>query len=39
MTSPLPPRPLPKLVDLRDGVATYDEGYWRKRPDWTREPG
>lgn len=31
------PRPLPKLVDLADGVATYDEGYWRKRPDWTRE--
>lgn len=27
--------PLPKLVDLRDGVATYDEGYQRKRPDWT----
>jgi NADH-quinone oxidoreductase subunit F len=34
------PRPLPlwKLVDLRDGVATYDESFWRKRPDWTYEP-
>jgi NADH-quinone oxidoreductase subunit F len=31
--------PLPKLVDLRDGVATYDESFWRKRPDWTYEPG
>jgi len=29
------PRPLPKLLDLRGGVATYDERYWRKRPDWT----
>lgn len=29
--------PLPKLVDLRDGVATYDETFWRKRPDWTYE--
>jgi len=27
--------PLPKIVDLRDGVATYDESFWRKRPDWT----
>lgn len=27
--------PLPKLVDLRDGHATYDESFWRKRPDWT----
>ena len=30
--------PLPKLVELRDGVATYDESFWRKRPDWTYEP-
>jgi NADH-quinone oxidoreductase subunit F len=29
--------PLPKLVDLRDGVATYDESFWRKRSDWTYE--
>ena len=29
------PRPMPKLLDLTDGVATYDEAFWRKRPDWT----
>ena len=28
-------RPIPKLVDLADGVATYDERFWPKRPDWT----
>jgi NADH:ubiquinone oxidoreductase subunit F (NADH-binding) len=28
-------RPIPKLVDLHDGTATYDERFWRKRPDWT----
>jgi NADH-quinone oxidoreductase subunit F len=33
------PRPMPKLLDLADGVATYDESFWRKRPDWTYEPG
>ena len=27
----------PKLVDLADGVATYDEHHRRKRPDWTYE--
>jgi len=27
----------PKLVDLVDGVATYDERHRRKRPDWTYE--
>jgi NADH-quinone oxidoreductase subunit F len=34
------PRPLtmPKLVDLTAGVATYDQTYSRKRPDWTFEP-
>jgi NADH:ubiquinone oxidoreductase subunit F (NADH-binding) len=31
-------RPMPKLADLADGTATYDESYWRKRPDWTYEP-
>ena len=31
-------RPIPKLVDLDGGYATYDESYWRKRPDWTYEP-
>jgi NADH-quinone oxidoreductase subunit F len=36
------PRPrrlaIPKLVDLANGVATYDETFWRKRPDWTFDP-
>jgi NADH:ubiquinone oxidoreductase subunit F (NADH-binding) len=34
------PRQLPiwSLLDLRDGVATYDEKLWRKRPDWTYDP-
>jgi NADH-quinone oxidoreductase subunit F len=27
----------PKLVDLADGVATFDEHHRRKRPDWTYE--
>ena len=27
--------PIPKLVDLADGRAVYDESFWRKRPDWT----
>jgi NADH-quinone oxidoreductase subunit F len=30
--------PMPKLVDLSDGVAVYDETFWRKRPDWTYDP-
>ncbi len=29
------PRPMPKLLDLVDGQATYDESFWRKRADWT----
>jgi NADH:ubiquinone oxidoreductase subunit F (NADH-binding) len=29
------PRPIPKLIDLAGGVATYDERFWSKRPDWT----
>ncbi len=28
-------RPIPKLLDLDGGVATYDERFLRKRPDWT----
>ncbi|MBK5221442.1 MAG: SLBB domain-containing protein [Acidimicrobiia bacterium] len=34
------PRPveLPKLVDLRDGVATYDRRHHLKQPDWTYLP-
>jgi NADH:ubiquinone oxidoreductase subunit F (NADH-binding) len=27
--------PIPKLVDLTDGRAVYDESFWRKQPDWT----
>jgi NADH-quinone oxidoreductase subunit F len=30
--------PIPKLVDLADGTATYDDAFWRKRPDWTYGP-
>lgn len=30
--------PMPKLVDLAGGRATYDESFWRKRPDWTYDP-
>jgi NADH-quinone oxidoreductase subunit F len=30
--------PLPKLLDLRDGRAVYDDSFWRKRPDWTHDP-
>lgn len=29
------PIPLPKLVDIADGKATYDERIYRKLPDWT----
>ncbi len=32
---PSPEIPIPKLVDIRDGVAIYDEHQARKRPDWT----
>ena len=36
---PLPgERPMPKLVDLAGGRATYDTSYWRKQPDWTYKP-
>jgi len=27
--------PIPKLLDLSDGRAIYDERFWSKRPDWT----
>ena len=30
--------PIPKLLDLVDGVAVYDESFWRKGPDWTYAP-
>ena len=32
------PIPMPKIVDLEGGRVTYDESFWRKRPDWTYEP-
>jgi NADH-quinone oxidoreductase subunit F len=31
--------PLPKLVDLADGVATYDRRHELKQPDWTYTDG
>jgi len=31
-------RTIPKLLDLTAGQATYDESFWRKRPDWTYDP-
>jgi NADH-quinone oxidoreductase subunit F len=30
--------PIPKLIDLADGRALYDDSFWRKRPDWTYAP-
>ena len=30
--------PLPKVVDLADGLVVYDVDHWRKRPDWTYAP-
>jgi NADH:ubiquinone oxidoreductase subunit F (NADH-binding) len=30
--------PIPKVLELADGIATYDETFWRKRPDWTYDP-
>ncbi len=27
--------PIPKLLDLVDGHAVYDDSFWRKQPDWT----
>ena len=30
--------PVPKIVDIRDGVATYDASQERKQPDWTYAP-
>jgi NADH:ubiquinone oxidoreductase subunit F (NADH-binding) len=30
--------PIPKLIDLTDGRAVYDDSFWRKRPDWTYAP-
>jgi NADH:ubiquinone oxidoreductase subunit F (NADH-binding) len=30
---------MPKLVDIADGVATYDPGYALKQPDWSYADG
>jgi hypothetical protein len=30
--------PIPKLLDLSDGQAVYDDAFWKKRPDWTYDP-
>jgi NADH-quinone oxidoreductase subunit F len=30
--------PVPKIVDIRDGVAFYDERQLHKQPDWTYAP-
>ncbi len=30
--------PVPKILDIRDGVAIYDEKQMRKLPDWTYAP-
>jgi NADH-quinone oxidoreductase subunit F len=32
------PLPVPKIVDIRDGIATYDDVQQRKQPDWTYAP-
>lgn len=37
--SPGDPLPVPKLVDLVDGVASYDPRQVLKQPDWTYAPG
>ena len=29
--------PIPKLLDITDDGAIYDESMWRKQPDWTYE--
>ena len=35
---PLGQFPIPKIVDIRDGVAIYDDTQRRKQPDWTYAP-
>jgi len=35
---PVEPVPMPKIVDIRDGIVTYDESQLRKQPDWTYTP-
>jgi NADH-quinone oxidoreductase subunit F len=35
---PLEPLPVPKIVDIHDGIAIYDDTAMRKQPDWTYTP-
>jgi NADH-quinone oxidoreductase subunit F len=35
---PVQPVSVPKILDIRDGVAIYDEKQMRKQPDWTYAP-
>lgn len=35
---PVETLPVPKIVDIRDGIAVYDETQQRKQPDWTYAP-
>jgi NADH-quinone oxidoreductase subunit F len=35
---PLEALPVPKIIDINDGVAIYDEHQMRKQPDWTYTP-
>ena len=35
---PLERLPVPKIVDIHDGVAEYDDTEMRKQPDWTYAP-
>jgi NADH-quinone oxidoreductase subunit F len=35
---PLDELPIPKIVDIDDGVARYDDAQPRKQPDWTYAP-
>jgi NADH-quinone oxidoreductase subunit F len=34
----LEPLPVPKIVDIREGIAIYDDRQMRKQPDWTYTP-
>jgi NADH:ubiquinone oxidoreductase subunit F (NADH-binding) len=34
----LEPLPIPKILDIHNGEATYDEQQMRKQPDWTYTP-
>lgn len=36
--APLAPLPVPKILDIRNGTAIYDEAQPRKQPDWTYLP-